>query len=51
MAANINTNVYSSIVNNNSRIIDEQQVILENYKLFKILNLLHFIFYKLFLSS
>lgn len=31
MAANVNTNVYSTIVNNNSRIIDEQQVILENY--------------------
>jgi hypothetical protein len=31
MAANVNTNVYSTMVNNNSRIIDEQQVILENY--------------------
>lgn len=31
MAANVNTNVYSNMVNNNSRIIDEQQVILENY--------------------
>ncbi len=30
MAFNITTNIYSSIVNNNSRLIDEQQVILEN---------------------
>jgi len=27
----MNTNIYSTMVNNNSRIIDEQQVILENY--------------------
>ena len=31
MAANVNANIFSNIINSRSRIIDDQQVILENY--------------------